>query len=151
MPRTFALAPHLTQNEPLATESGQQEIVDAINNIDLNLEGIKGFWGDKAASYFGEDTSVAGNTTVTLVTHTVPALQDMILRGVVAEADCDFLFWIEKNGSKIWQSRNAWTQRDVVANISVASTAGDVFELKAKNLKGNTASISGALYTNDDV
>jgi len=98
---------------------------------------------------FGE-LLVTATTEDTIISYTCPVGKTFDLTGAYAEGDDDGIFRLYKNATKIWQSRNAWTERSVqTKEVSVHLVPADVLFLKVFNTKGASRNYSGGIYGNE--
>lgn len=91
-----------------------------------------------------------GETPVAVATETVLATmvttQKCRLKYVYGQGEADGLFNLYVDGSRIWQARNAWTERNVRDAIEYDAPAGKTVELKVINLNDLTWPYSGGFY-----
>lgn len=99
---------------------------------------------------FGE-VSVPTATETTLATFTVPTAKYIRIAGVYGEGVVDGIFRIYIDSTKIWQSRNAWTERNVQSAIQYDAAASEVVTLKVIHQNGVNQTFSGSIwgYEND--
>jgi hypothetical protein len=112
-----------------------QDIIDALggaSNADTIYE-------------FGEQSVAAGNTLV-LATYTVPALKVLSISGIFGEGIDNGLFKLYIDAVKVWQGRNAWTERNVQSYLVYEATAGQVVQLRVTNIVTATRVYSGGFY-----
>lgn len=111
----------------------------------VTAAGTEELLGKTLKESFGE-VSVTPSTETTITSLTVAVGKILRLRGVYAEMDADAIFRIFLNGTKKWQARNAWTDRNVSAQIEIEATAGDVISLKVIHSRPLTHTASGHIY-----
>lgn len=99
---------------------------------------------------FGE-ISVPTATETTLCSVVVPLSKFIRLAGVYAEAKVDAIFRLYIGSTKIWQGRNAWTDRNVGSAIEDDAQPSQTIYLKVLQNNGTTQTISGSFwgYIND--
>jgi hypothetical protein len=124
-----------------STEAKQDDIIDAINTLSSTI--TNGFLVSGSAS------SVAAATETTIVSYTVPALDDFALGVAYASADGDCIFRLKKNGSTIGVRRNNWCERQAEWRYgSLLFSAGDVISVTAIHNCSNTLNIEAEIYGN---
>lgn len=125
-----------------------QKIPNPVTNVKATLvadeTGLLGGGGD-VIHEFSENNIAAGNTLV-FATYTVPAGKILNVAGVYGEGIDDGIFMLYIAGSKVWQGRNAWTQRGVQSYLEYDAAAGQVVEFKIKNNRALTRAYSGGFY-----
>lgn len=90
--------------------------------------------------------SVSALTETTLTSYTVPVGKSFNLSGYSCEGVEDGLFKIYVGVVKIWQGRNAWTQRTLNGDLLKSLSAGQTVYLKVENLRNQAHAFSGTLY-----
>lgn len=153
MANSFAKGKTEVTIDPGDISIGAVEVKDGVtdNRLTVNTDGsINVNVNDETASEpvyaFGEDLAVVPSTETTLATYTVPALKTFHLKHIVAEGNDDGIFRVYKNSTKVWQGRNAWTERVISSDVDVVGNASDVFTLKVVNTRATNRAYSGALY-----
>jgi hypothetical protein len=116
-----------------------------ISSADVDLGELEELTGKVVFNRFGE-ASVAGATETSLCTITVPTGKKYRVHGVFGEGGTDGIFRLFVDGTKVWQGRNAWTSRSLVAKLEVEANADWVIELKVENQKNTTNPFSGGFY-----
>lgn len=97
------------------------------------------------------DVSVVTATETTLCSLLVPATKYVRLAGVYGEGKVDGIFRLYVNATKIWQARNAWTERNVQSGVEYDAQAGETIYLKVIHQNGINQPFSGTFwgYEND--
>jgi len=125
-----------------------QKIPQPVTNVKATLvgdeTGLLGGGGD-IIHEFGQQNIAAGNTMV-MATYTVPAGKILNVSGVYGEGIDDGIFMLYIDGIKVWQARNAWTDRNVQGYLLYDASAGQVVEFKIKNNKAATRAYTGGFY-----
>jgi len=114
-------------------------------SISVDVSELENLSGKTLIQEFGE-ASVPGATETSLASTTVAVGKTLRIKGVYGEGGTDGIFRLFVDGAKVWQARNAWTDRSVNARLEVEGTAGEVVELKVENQKGSTNPFSGGFY-----
>jgi len=94
---------------------------------------------------YGEQTVAAGNTMV-LATYTVPTAKVLNISGLYGDGINNGIFKLYVGGVKVWQGRNAWTDRNVQSYLVYVATAGQVVELKVTNNVTSSTLYTGGFY-----
>jgi hypothetical protein len=110
-----------------------QNIIDAIGGINSNLYNA-----------YGELLALVPTTETVAATY-VPS-SAFQLKGVYGTGLNDGLFNLYIDGVRMWQGRNAWTDRNVKGTLELNVPAGKAVELKIINLKPLASDYSGGFY-----
>jgi len=99
---------------------------------------------------FGE-VSVVTATETTLCSLLVPPTKFVRLAGVYGEGKVDGIFRLYVDTTKIWQARNAWTERNVDSTVQFDALAGETIYLKVLHNNGVNQIFTGSFwgYEND--
>jgi len=97
------------------------------------------------------DVSVVTATETTLCSLLVPATKYVRLAGVYGEGKVDGIFRLYVDTTKIWQARNAWSERNVQSGVEYDAQAGETIYLKVIHQNGINQPFSGTFwgYQND--
>lgn len=97
------------------------------------------------------DLSVTTATETTICSLVVPVAKFVRLAGVYGEGKVDGIFRLYVNTTKIWQARNAWTERNVSSEVNYDAYAGETIYLKVIHNNGVSKPFSGTFwgYEND--
>lgn len=120
--------------------------VNPLSPITVTVETLEELAGDVLKQDFGEVLLVAPSTETTLASLTVATGKILRLRGVFGEGKVDGIFRLFVDSTKRWQSRNAWTDRNVNGIIEVDATAGQIITLKVIHSNALSKPFSGSIY-----
>lgn len=94
---------------------------------------------------FGE-VSVPTATETTLCSLLVPATKFVRIAGVYGEGVVDGIFRLYIDGTKIWQARNSWNQRNVFSGVQYDAQEGETIYLKVIQQNGVNQTFSGTFW-----
>lgn len=138
-------------------EKAMREVEINIDQLDVNTDEIEAkldtiiallqsMGGSGVAKQFFGELSVAGSTESVIASYLVPVGKVFTISGLYCEGDDDGLFRLYLDSTKVWQGRNAWTERNVKAGMSLIAVAGVTIYLKVLNLRTITRNFSGMFY-----
>jgi len=130
--------------DPEATTKNSM-FVQAPSLLDVLEQILAAQGGGNPVEKFGE-TSVSGNTETTLASYTVPAGKKVQVRGIFGEGVDNGVFRLYIDGTKVWQKRNAWTDRNVEGAMFAEATASQAIEVKVLNLMPVARDFSGGFF-----
>jgi len=130
--------------DPEATTKNSM-FVQAPSLLDVLEQILAAQGGGNPVEKFGE-TSVSGNTETTLASYTVPAGKKVQVRGIFGEGVDNGVFRLYIDGTKVWQKRNAWTDRNVEGAMFAEATASQAIEVKVLNLMPVAMDFSGGFF-----
>jgi hypothetical protein len=120
-------------------------VADDTGLLQAIVDALGGASNADIISQYGEQTVAAGNTLV-LATYTVPTAKVLNVSGLYGDGINNGIFKLYVGGAKVWQGRNAWTDRNVQSYLIYIATAGQVVELKVTNNVTSSTLYTGGFY-----
>jgi len=98
---------------------------------------------------FGEDPAVVPVTETILASFTVSAGQTVLVKKVQGEIMTDATMRLYIDSTKVWQGKNAWTDRNFKGDVLIKVLAGEVITLKVIHGATTNHAASGGVYMVD--
>jgi hypothetical protein len=117
-----------------------------LSSLTLDTGGLEQLSGKDLVNAFGTIAAAIPSTDTLITSYTVLPLKKVRVKGVYFEGDADALYKLFINGTMVWQGRNAWTERNTPSSMEYEATAGQLIELKVRNLHNTNRAYSGGFY-----
>ena len=132
----------------ILTELQNLEVNISVDTLNIALDDLENLTGKKAVHKYGAVVGVPATETL-VCTYTIPDNTPNtrgLLKFVWGEGGTDAIFRMKKNGTVIWQARNAWTERNVSQSLEILAVEGDIFTLYVENQKNTNHDFTGGFY-----